>query len=265
MVAPASVELPTHQKTFAASIIEGRIANILVEPGQKVRAGEVLAEIDSQQLRNLQLDLLQAQAKLKWTENSVRRLKPLADKGYTAAKELWRLETDLKNLRQSVSSLTRKLSFVGLSSEAIERISNDSLAESDTHNSVINTLPIRAPSDGWVAEFDLVPGEIVRPHDRLFEINDLSTVWVEGYVFEEDATYIRKGQHVVVSFSAQRGLRVKGTVVRLAPSLNSKERVLRVWIELETSKRFLREGMFARIEISVQKSKGKLAARQSKK
>lgn len=178
---------------------------------------------------------------------------------------MWQLETNLKNFRQSVSSLRRKLSLIGLSPEAIERISNDNLTESDTRKSVVSALPIRAPADGWVAEFDLVPGKIVQPLDRLFEIHDLSTVWVEGYVFEEDATSIRKGQHAVVTFSAQRDLRIKGTVVRLAPALDSKERVLRVWIELETSKRFLREGMLARAEIAVQKSKGTLAVRQSKK
>jgi len=263
VVIQATVELPTHQKTFATSIIEGRISKILVDPGQKVNAGDVLAEIDSQQLRSLQLELLQANAKLKWTEETARRIRPLAEQGVTPAKDLWQIETDLKNSRQSVASLTRKLSLIGLSAKQIDRISNDDLTK-PASDSIITTLPIRAPSDGRVAEFDLVLGQIVESHDRLFEIHDLSKVWAEGYVFEEDSSTLQVGQQVDVTFSARPSLQVKGTVVRLAPLLDSKERVLPVWIELETSERFLREGMLARAEIAVPKSNEPLASRAAR-
>lgn len=259
VVVQGAVELPTRQKTFAVSIIEGRLSRILVEPGQRVSAGDVLAEIDSHELRDLQLELLQAQSKLKWADETARRLRPLAETGAAAAKDVWRVEADLKNSRQSVASLTRKLALIGLSPEQIERIRQDDLTQPSL-NRVMTTLPIRAPSDGSVAEFDLVLGQIVQPHDRLFEIHDLSRVWVESYVFERDAAAVQSGQQAAVSFSADPHAEVAGTVVRIAPLLNSNERVLPVWIELETTEPYIREGMFARVEISVSQSKGPLAA-----
>jgi len=259
IVIQATVELHTHQKTFATSIIEGRISKILVEHGQQVRAGDVLAEIDSQQLRSLQLELLQAKATLEWTDTTVRRMRPLAEKGAAPAKELWQLETELKKAQQSVVSLSRKLALIGLSAEQIERINQDDLTGSSS-KSVVMPLPIRAPADGWVAEFDLVLGEIVQPHDRLFEIHDLTRVWVEGYVFEDNASAIKPGQSAAVTFSAQPSLRVSGNIVRIAPVLDSSERVLPVWIELETTGRLLREGMFARARIPISRSNDPLAA-----
>ncbi len=254
IVLQGTIELPTHQKTFATTLIEGRIARILVEPGQQVTAGDVLAEVDSLQLRNMQLDLLQARVKAKWAEETARRIKPLAEQGITAARELWELESELKTLRQTIDGLKRKLALIGLSDEQIERIANDDLTASLSSNASMTTLPIRAPSSGQVAEFDFFPGEAVQSQDKLFEIHDMSTIWVEGYVFDKETATIREGQQTVVSFAAHPGLKVKGTIARLAPVLDASERVLPVWIELQTSDKFFREGMFARVELESAKS-----------
>ncbi len=250
IVLPGTVELPTHQKTYATTLIQGRIARILVEPGQQVQAGDVLAEIESLELRNLQLELLQSRAKEIFVEDTVRRLRPLAKEGITAARELWVLESELKNLRHSIESLKRKLELVGISNERIERIANQEPTDSISSDATITSLPIRAPSAGRVAEFDLVQGESVESQDKLFAIYDMSTIWVEGYVFDEDAVNVHEGQKAIVQFSAHSGLKVEGTVVRLAPALDSPERVLPVWIELRTTDQFFREGMFARVKLN---------------
>ena len=75
VAAQGQIELPTDQKTFASAPIEGRIRRILVEQGQRVRRGQILAELESLPLRNLQLDLLQARTTLEQATQNFARLK----------------------------------------------------------------------------------------------------------------------------------------------------------------------------------------------
>ena len=60
----------------------------------------------------------------------------------------------------------------------LERID---LAGENVGGGIVSAVPIRAPVGGWIVGFHVVPGQVVRPQDRAFEIHDLSKVWVKGY------------------------------------------------------------------------------------
>ena len=249
LVVRATVELPTDRKVFASSRIEGRISRILVEHSQPVRAGEVLAEVDSLELRNLQGDLLDTHSRLIWTDQRKTRLESLAQQNLTSKKELWQLRTDYQVLSSRVSSLTRHLSMIGVPTGEIERILRTDLSDSDCDLTLLRSVPIVAPTDGVVADFDIFLGQIVQAQTPLFEIHNPSTMWIKGYVFQTDAMGVQKGQAARVTFPAYRDLTITGTVVRMAPELASSERVLPVWIEVDNSDGRLIEGLLARIEI----------------
>src|SRR4030067_987041 len=73
-VAHGSIELPTDQQALATPPVVGRVCRILVQPSQHVGQGQVLAEIDSPQLRSVQLDLLQTLTKARLIEQYLTRL-----------------------------------------------------------------------------------------------------------------------------------------------------------------------------------------------
>src|SRR5690606_19057094 len=73
-LAQAVVELPTSRKGLATPVIEGRVVSIRVQPGQWVTQGTVLAELESQELRNLQMELLETQVKLEWIRAVIERV-----------------------------------------------------------------------------------------------------------------------------------------------------------------------------------------------
>lgn len=249
-VVDASVELPTDRRAFAGPRIEGRVRRVLVEPSQPVEAGQVLAEIDSLELRTVQLDLLQSVSRLRLAEQSLARLEPLGNRNITPRRQIWELQNDRDTLRHDVASLKRRLSFFGLTEEEIAGLEQTDLTREDTKLPLLASLPIRAPAAGWIVGFDVVPGQVARPEDRLFEIHDLSTVWVKGHVFERDASRIAVGQPARVTFSAFPNMEATGTVVRVAPMMDEGERVLPVWVEVENPERLLKEGMYARVTIS---------------
>lgn len=247
-VAQGVIQLPTTRKSFATSAIAGRIAKIHVEPGEAVEAGRLLAELDSQELRSIQLELLETRAKRHWTRTTLERLRPLEKRGTVQRSELWRHETELKLLDHRLRGLARKLSLIGLSDEAIDAIVDAEPGEGDADMGFL-MVPIRAPAAGVLADFEVVPGQIVGTDGALFEIQDSGRVWIEGYVFEQDASRVEVGEEARVTFPAYPELELTGTVVRSSPTLHPSSRVLSVWIEAPNPDRKLREGMLARVEI----------------
>jgi len=238
--------MPTSRKRFATCAVEGRIEQLLVERGDRVRAGEVLATIDSLQLRNLEFDLLDAWAKLALNRQSLERLKSL-DRA-VAKTPVWQLEAECRTLEASARSLGEKLRLVGLGTSEINQLEQLDLSTGDG-DEIATTLAVRAPADGWVVDFELGLGQVVRPADLLFEIQDLSVVWVQAYVFERDAARVHLGQKVAVTVVAEPGLVVHGTIDRISPVLDGHDRLLAVWTELDNPELRLKEGMLARVEI----------------
>jgi cobalt-zinc-cadmium efflux system membrane fusion protein len=220
---------------------------MLVEHGEHVDKGQVLAEVDSLELRSLQLELLEARARLRWTTESLSRLQGLASKQITAQKDVSQLETDVQRLQFRVHSLGQQLALLGLSADEITEIENIDLTHSDSADGLVRTLAIRAPAAGWIADFDIVPGQVVGPEEQLFEIHDLSTVWVKAFVFQPAEALLEAGQPARVTFLADPERTVVGSIVRTAPVATGREQVLPVWIEVDNPDQRLKEGMLARV------------------
>jgi cobalt-zinc-cadmium efflux system membrane fusion protein len=255
--AAATVVLPTNDLAMATSLIEGRLAEILVKPGQEVKAGDALATVQSQQLRDLQLDFLQARSRLSWAENEVQRLQPLADAGNVPLNEFWQRQTEVQSLQHELASLTRRLSLVGVSDEQIDRLRRHQLvpdggsADSSQSAPIFDRLTVRAPIDGRIAEVFMTPGQLVHAHDSLVEIQNTDTVWIKAYLLEEDAGRVQEGQEADVTFAAHPTLRLSGPVVHVGPTFSSRERLLPVWVEVANPDGFLKDGMLARVRIDV--------------
>ncbi len=93
------------------------------------------------------------------------------------------------------------------------------------------------------------PGQVVHRDEALFEIHDLSRVWVKGHVFERDAGRVALGQAAQVRFTAYPDLQALGKVVRISPTMDENERVLPVWVEVANPDHQLKDGMLARVTL----------------
>jgi RND family efflux transporter MFP subunit len=245
------VSLPTFRKLFASSTIGGRIHRILIEHGQRVEKGQILAEVQSLELQTLQLDLLLARTKLNLARQSLDRFVRVSQEGAVSDRDLLQLQTERTTLESTVASLSRKLSLVGLTQEEIKPIEDVDFTAARPVEHVTGIVPIRAPAGGWIVDFDLVPGQVIEAQHHLFEIHDLSKVEVEGFVFEHEAGKIQVGQRATVTVSAEPGFVGTGTVLRKSPVLMGTDRVLAVWTELDNPRNRLKDGMFAHLIIDV--------------
>jgi len=246
-VAHGSIELPTDRQAVVTPQMEGRIGRIHVRPSQQVAAGDVLVELDSLQLRSVQLELLQAWTQARLVEQSLHRLEQLGSQGVTSKRQMWEKKSELQTLLLRIESLKRQLVLFGVEPEALRRLEQADLTKPGAGAELVQTVPVRAPAAGRIASFNIVPGQVVGRDTTLFEIHDLAKVWVKGNVYEKDAHQVHLGQVAHVHFAAYPDLEAKGKVVRISPQMDEKMRVLPVWIEVENTDHLLKDGMIARV------------------
>lgn len=111
-------------------------------------------------------------------------------------------------------------------------------------------LVLRAPIDGVVIEKMAVSGARFAPGEVLFKLADLSSVWLQAEVAEQDQGALHIGQTVDVKVDAYAQEKFTGKVSFIAPVLNDKTRTVRVRVELPNTEARLRPGMYASVVIA---------------
>jgi cobalt-zinc-cadmium efflux system membrane fusion protein len=182
----------------------------------------------------------------------------------TPKRQVWEKKSELQTLALRIESLKRQLALFGVESEAIRRLEQADLTQPGAGAELIQTIPVRAPSAGQIASFNVVPGQVVGRQNTLFEIQDLAKVWVKGNVYEKDAPRVYLGQAAHVHFAAYPDLEAKGTVVRISPQMDEKMQVLPVWIEVENPDHLLKDGMLARVTLLSKSADGKVPGKAAR-
>ena len=115
--------------------------------------------------------------------------------------------------------------------------------------------------EGVVTKKTALQGMYVTPEMNLYEIADLSVVWIQGDIYEYEVTWVKIGQVATVTMASYPGRIFQGRVVYLYPYLNFETRTLRLRIELPNPAGLLKPGMYGNVEIRVKTGK-KLAIPQ---
>ncbi len=139
---------------------------------------------------------------------------------------------------------------------ALWGISEEEIAGLERTGEVKPRLVIRSPYTGHVLEKNLLEGQMVRPGERLYRIADLSTIWIEPAVFEQDIPLVRAGQRADVQFDALPGRSFRGRVNFLYPELDPRTRTLRVRIEVPNPRFEIRPGMYGTARIEARAPRG---------
>ena len=110
------------------------------------------------------------------------------------------------------------------------------------------TLTLRAPATGIVLERKAVPGMRFMPGEVLFELADLSRVWVMADVPEQSLALVKVGQPVAVTVPAYADGTVEGRVTYVYPTLDATTRTVPVRIELPNPHGRWKPGLFAQVD-----------------
>ena len=142
----------------------------------------------------------------------------------------------------------------GLKESALTKLKNwdvsaEQLAELEKSGQPKKTLSVSAPRDGVVVEKMAVEGQMVEAGMKLYRVADLSTLWVQSQVYEQDLGFIKLGQEAVVSLSYLPDRKFRGRVTYIYPTVDEKTRTAKVRMEFHNPGFFLKPGMFATVQI----------------
>jgi membrane fusion protein, heavy metal efflux system len=225
VLAYASLVTPWQKHAFATARLAGRIEKLHVRPGEVVRAGQVLAEVKCVELENLQLELLTGRSEGRLMAKLLSSSNDLAQRGAIPAQTLMEVRNKHQQNLNLMEIARSKWASLGLDRDALDRLL---LAGKP----IVPSLPVRSPIAGTVTHADLNVGKVIEPTEHLFEIVDLSTVWVKIGVLERDMRRVDEGQEIELTFPAYPGEGFRARVQVKGPFLDPHTHVNTVWAEM---------------------------------
>jgi cobalt-zinc-cadmium efflux system membrane fusion protein len=215
--------------------------------GDSVSKGDVLVIIDSAEVGRLKAELLTALVVHESRREALSILEEI--RGVVMGRQLREARSAMRESRNSLLNAEQALVNLGfeISLEELAALDDDARAEHmrllglppamlagiDVELVSSNLLPLRAPFDGVVIGRDVVVGEIADPSRSIFEIVDLSAMWIVLNVAKEDAARLAIGQRV--TFCPDGDDREHASEISwISTEVDEKTRTLQVRAEVKT-------------------------------
>lgn len=140
-------------------------------------------------------------------------------------------------------------------------ITNDQIAELQRSHKIKRTLTVVSPVTGLVVQKmdQALEGMHATAGMNLYKIVDLSTIWVEAEVFENQVPWLKVGQTALIESPYQPGRKLRGRIRYVLPFMNNKTRTLKVSIQLPNPGQKLRADMYANVTFKVPSAHNVLA------
>jgi cobalt-zinc-cadmium efflux system membrane fusion protein len=233
----ARVEVDRRGTTRVGSPMMGRITSLFVQEGEHVKRGEVMALLNSPGLSDSQLVFLKALSERQLAQKAVDRAQLLLKAGIIGSAELQRREAELTQTVLDVEAAKDHLGILGMASDAI--------AELEKSRAISSTSRILATSDGIVLSHNIRPGQVIEPADTVFEIADLSNVWLVADVPEQSGGNLRTGEEVNAEIAAFPGQQIHGSLSFVSATVDPDTRTIRVRMNLPNPSRRYKPAMLA--------------------
>lgn len=234
------VDFDEQRVTRIGATVTGRVTELTAMLGQQVKVGDTLAVLNSTELGAAQLAYMKARAQAQLNERNVERAQQLFAADVIGSAELQRRESELSISRAEMRAAADQLRVLGVSSKSLEKL---------TSTGAINSVsPVVATMAGTVVERLVAQGQVVQPSEVMFTVADLSRVWVEAEVPEQQAAAVRPGQTIQVEIPAL-GQQLTAKLIFIADTVNPTTRTIMVRSELDNSDRSLKPAMLATVLI----------------
>jgi multidrug efflux pump subunit AcrA (membrane-fusion protein) len=141
------------------------------------------------------------------------------------------------------ASARDRLRLWGIDDSQIEKIIRDGKA--------ITHLTIRSPISGYIIKKYQVEGEYVEEGMRLYDVADLSTIWIEAQVYEDQIAFLKGGLPVTATTKSFPNREFCGKVAFIYPFLDTATRTVKVRFDMHNPDNELRRGMYATVTLQV--------------
>ena len=224
------IEADERKQATVNTKIEGWIEKLYVDyTGRYVKKGEPLAEIYSPELLATQQEFLGV---LKWATQPGDKKKD-DTLGLMIAKDA----------NAALDAARERLRLWDISEAQIKHIEQTRKA--------VRTLTLYSPVSGFVTQKMAVQGMKVMPGEKLFDIADLSTLWIIADIYEYELSFVRVGQPARITLSYFPGRELSSQIDYIYPTISADTRTTKVRLTLPNPGGRLKPQMFTNVEIRI--------------
>ena len=198
--------------------VAGEVREILVEEGDDVRSGQVLARLDGDRLR---LEVSQSEANLRKSQRDYQRNVDLKERGLISAGDFEKIKYEKDALEASYNLTRLEYSYT----------------------------EIKAPINGVISERIVKIGNTIDVNAVTFQVVSLEPLISYLHVPEREYRRIARGQAAVIEVDALQGSEFQGVVDRISPVVDPGTGTFKITVEVSDPTRRLKPGMFARVNI----------------
>lgn len=265
------------EEVVAKSEQTGTILRLRADLGDRVTAGQVLADYDrrefqlavdqaqaavlaaSSQLRRqrdalatLEAEVARAESQHEWAKSELERNQQLFQRELVAAREVDNARNGFNTAAAQLASAKVALAQHPEQVQSAEAELKRAQAALGLADKRLHDTTVRAPLAGLVAKRHVAAGEVVKDNTPLFTIVIANPLKYSGAVPERHAPALRIGQPVRLSVEAHPGREFGGSVLRLAPAVDVQTRTLALEARVPNDDGSLRPGFFAKGNVLTQ-------------
>ena len=233
------LSVPNQNKAFVTSVNSGVIRTLLVQPGDFVRKGQVVATIVNPDVAGLQQQLQTINAQISLNEIEYNRQKELVAGNAAPLKNVQRVQTELLTLKATRNSLQKQLSTMGISASSVSK------------GNIITTLAITAPISGTISNISAQIGSNINPSTPVAEIVNNSQLHLDLFVFEKDLPLIKNKQTIHFTLTNNPGKEYDAQIFSIGTAFANESKTIPIHAVVKGDKAGLIEGMNITAVISI--------------
>jgi cobalt-zinc-cadmium efflux system membrane fusion protein len=234
------IEINMDRSAKISPRVTGKAVRITASQGDRVKAGQALAYLDSVELDQTWADYIKARGKVELTRKNLQREETLFEKKISPEKDVLKAKQELGEAEADLNLAKERFRMLGV---------NISQFGSSKGNGNHPLIPVTTPVSGVVLEKAITQGEMVSSEKALFTVADLSTLWVVIDIYEKDASRLRLGTGVKVSVTAFPEKTFRGKISYIADVVDESTRTEKARVTVDNSSGLLKPGMFASVLI----------------
>lgn len=236
------LKVPNQNKATVNSVYSGVVKSLLIQTGNTVQKGQVIATISNPQFIQVQEEFLATQSKIILAEQELARQKELNQGNAGALKNLQAAESERNVLVAREGALKQQLSLMGINHVGI------------SYGKLMSVISVRSPINGVVSNVNVNLGSYVDVSTAVAEIVDNSQLHLDLFVYEKDLPKLKKGQTIHFTQTNNPGKEYDAEIFSLGSSFEGESKAISVHAMVKGDKSGLIDGMGITALISLDKA-----------
>lgn len=233
------LSVPNDNKALVTSVTNGIVQQLLVQPGDEVKKGQLIARILNPDMAQLQQSYQTTIAQIKLNEIELNRQQELVKGNAAPLKNVERVKAELAGLRAAKNALENQFRLMGIRPESAADGGN------------VTSIDVKAPISGTVSELQAQIGSKVDASTPIAQIVNNSRLHLDLFVYEKDLPKLHNNQLIHFTLTNNPGKEYDAVIYSIGTAFASESKTIAVHAHVEGDKSGLIEGMNITAVISV--------------